>query len=209
VPNLYPALERQEVVIHTPEHLRSIAELGDDQLGLVAEAWRERAAAARHEGFSYVHAFVNEGHAAGASLPHTHSQLAWFREVPPAPAAEGGAARLPPGERVLERDGLVLLCPWASRVPYEMLVAPVEPEARAFDSALLDPALALAAEAVRRLRAVEPEAPLNLWLHDVPWWHIELLPRLSILAGLELGAGIYVNTLTPEEAALRLASAAP
>lgn len=209
VPNLYPALERQEVVIHTPEHLRSIAELGDSQLGLVADAWRERAAAARREGFGYVHALVNEGRAAGASLPHTHSQLAWFRDLPPAPAAENTGAHLPRGERVLESNGLVLLCPWTSRVPYEMLVAPVEPEDGAFDSVLLGPALALAAEAVRRLRAVEPEAPLNLWLHDVPWWHIELVPRLSILAGLELGAGIYVNTLTPEEAALRLASASP
>jgi UDPglucose--hexose-1-phosphate uridylyltransferase len=207
VPNLYPALERQEVVIHTPEHLHSIAELADEQLELVAEAWRERAAAARREGFGYVHALVNEGRAAGASLPHTHSQLAWFREVPPAPAAEGSTARLPAGERVLERDGLVLLCPWASRLPYEMLVAPIEPEEGAFDSELLAAALALAAEAVRRLRALEPGVALNLWLHDVAWWHIELLPRLSILAGLELGAGIYVNPVTPEEAALKLGSA--
>ena len=194
------------MVIHTPEHQRSIAELRDEQLELVAEAWRKRAGAARAEGFGYIHALVNEGREAGASLPHTHSQLAWFREPPPAAVAES-RAWLPDGERVLERDGLVLLCPWASRLPYEMLVAPIEPEAGAFDSALLGPALALAAEGVRRLRAVESEAPLNLWLHDVAWWHVELLPRLSTLAGLELGAGIYVNTLTPEEAALRLGSA--
>jgi len=207
VPNLYPALERQEVVIHSPEHLRSIAELGDHQLELVAEAWRQRAAAARREGFTYVHALVNEGREAGGSLPHTHSQLVWLHAVPPAAASERNLARLLEGERVLERDGLALVCPAASRLPYEMLVAPAQPEAGGLSSDLLGPALGLAAEATRRLRSVEPGAPLNLWLHDVAWWHIELLPRLSVLAGLELGAGIYVNTLTPEEAAVRLRSA--
>ena len=53
----------------------------------------------------------------------------------------------------------------------------------------------------------DPDAPLNLWLHDVAWWHLELLPRLSVLAGLELGAGVYINTLAPEEAAVRLRDA--
>src|SRR5881397_2241 len=59
VPNLYPAVERQEVVVHTPEHLYSIDELDDEQLALVAEAWEKRASAARAEGFPYVQALVN------------------------------------------------------------------------------------------------------------------------------------------------------
>ena len=204
VPNLYPAVERQEVVVHTPEHRRSIAELDDEQLALVADAWRLRAEAACSEGFAYVQALVNEGREAGSSLPHTHSQLAWFREMPPAPAAESRFEALLDGELVLERDGLVLLCPRASRLAYELLLAPANRETGAFESALLAPALRLAAEAIRRLRSLRPEAPLNLWLHDVAWWHLELLPRLSVLAGLELGAGVYVNTLDPAEAAREL-----
>ena len=204
VPNLYPALERQEVVVHTPDHLRSIAEVPDEQLDLVAEAWQRRAAAARSEDFAYVHAFVNEGRAAGSSLPHTHSQLAWFRTLPPAAAAERNLSQLLDGEVVLERGGLVLLSPRVSRLPYELLIAPADPEADAFESDLLAPALRLLAEATRRLRALAPDAPLNAWLHDVPWWHVELLPRLSVLAGIELGAGVYINTLAPEEAAARL-----
>jgi UDPglucose--hexose-1-phosphate uridylyltransferase len=204
VPNLYPAVERQEVVVHSPEHLRSIAELSDEQLELVAEAWRLRARTAREEGFAYVHALVNEGRAAGSSLPHTHSQLAWLRETPPVPAAERNLDAMVDGDVVLERDGLVLLCPRAGRLAYELLIAPVEPQEDPFGSELLGPALALAAEGTRRLRALEGQVPLNLWLHDVSWWHLELVPRLSALAGLELGAGIYVNTVAPEEAAARL-----
>jgi UDPglucose--hexose-1-phosphate uridylyltransferase len=202
VPNLYPALERQEVVVHTPEHLTSIADLDDGRLEVVAEAWRRRAADV--DGYAYLHALVNEGREAGSSLPHTHSQLAWFSEVPPAPATERGLSGLLEGEAVLERGGLVLLCPHGSRLPYEMLVAPAEPQGRAFESDLLGPALALAAEGARRLRRLVPDAPLNLWVHDVEWWHVELLPRLAVLAGIELGAGVSINGLPPEDAAAAL-----
>jgi len=204
VPNLYPALERQEVVVHVPDHRRSLAELTDDELARVAEAWAHRAVAARAEGFPYVHALVNEGRAAGSSLPHTHSQLVWLREPPPVAAAERDCSQLLEGGAVLERDGVVLLCPPASWTPYQMLVAPAQPEADAFASARLATALALAAEGVRRLRSLEPEAAVNVWLHDVAWWHLEVAPRLSVFAGLELGAGIFVNTLDPDEAARRL-----
>ena len=199
VPNLYPAFERQEVVIHTPEHLRSIGELSDDALSLVAEAWQARAA-----GPGYVHAIVNEGRIAGSSLPHTHSQLVWLAEPPPVVAQEGAMERVLDGEPVFERDGVTVLCPHISTDPYEMRIAPTEPEADAFTSARLATALQASAEALRRVRSVEPGAPANLWLHDGPWWHIHIVPRLTVAAGIELGAGIYVNQLPPAEAAARL-----
>ena len=88
VPNLYPALERQEVVIHSPRHVRSFAELHDDEVAAVAQAWHLRRVAAREEGFAYLHLVLNEGKAAGASLAHSHSQLVWFREQPPAVVEE-------------------------------------------------------------------------------------------------------------------------
>jgi UDPglucose--hexose-1-phosphate uridylyltransferase len=43
--------------------------------------------------------------------------------------------------------------------------------------------------------------PLNLWLHASGHWHIEVVPRFGVLAGIELGAGYFVNTLAPESAA--------
>ena len=91
VPNKYPAFERQEVVIHSPEHRRSLAELDREQLDVVAEAWRLRAEAAR-EGGKVIFAGVNEGRAAGASLLHSHSQLYWLDQEPPLPEFELKAA---------------------------------------------------------------------------------------------------------------------
>ena len=198
VPNLYPALERQEVVVHSPEHRHSVAELSGEQLELVAEAWQRRA----QDVPGYVHAFVNEGREAGSSLPHTHSQLAWFPSRPPIPAAESGLSL--DGETVLERDGLVVQCPSVSRVPYEVVIAPAEPQADAFRSDRLGTALALLGEAARRVHAVTGVVPLNAWLHDTDHWHLEVMPRTTVLAGLELGAGIYLNAVPPEEAARAL-----
>ena len=93
VPNLYPAFERQEVVMHSPEHVRSLAELDDEQVGLVAEAWRQRREA---EPAGYLHAIVNEGKAAGGSLAHSHSQLVWLPGAPPLVTAETRRARARP-----------------------------------------------------------------------------------------------------------------
>jgi UDPglucose--hexose-1-phosphate uridylyltransferase len=230
VPNLYPAVGgevgRQEVVVHSPRHARSLAELAAEELADVATAWQARAAAARDAGYAYVHAFLNEGRSAGASQPHSHSQLVWLRSVPPGAAQEldgeqscrlcealaaerAGEARL-----VLERDGLLLLCPYASRGPYELLVAAASHEPDAFSAGgRLADGLTLLAEGIRRLRSAAGFVPLNAWLHTSAFggrqghWHIELVPRTAVWAGLELGAGIYVNPLPPEQAAETLRAA--
>ena len=199
--------------------MRSFADLNDDEVGGVALAWRERARAARAAGFPYVHALLNEGREAGASLPHSHTQLAWLKEAPPAIVAEEGGdgcavcrhleAELASGARLIaERDGLVVLAAYGGRLPYELLVAPrAHVEGSAFEGALLAPALGLVSEALRRLHALEGPVPVNAWLHDPGHWHLEVLPRLTVFAGIELGAGIYVNSLAPEDAAAALREA--
>jgi UDPglucose--hexose-1-phosphate uridylyltransferase len=199
VPNLYPALGRQEVVVHSRRHVRSLAELGEEELELVAEAWRRRVAADP----GHVFAFVNEGREAGASRPHSHSQLVWLPEPPP----ERGRPR---GEPFAKADGLGIACPWASRLPYETVIAPLAPEPDAFRSELLGPSLRLLARTVRRIQELEGPVPLNAWVeHGGDEWRLVLLPRIAVLAGLELGAGVFINTLPPEEAAARLKHEGP
>jgi UDPglucose--hexose-1-phosphate uridylyltransferase len=203
VPNLYPAFEGQEVVVHSPDHRLTFAALADDEAARVAEAWQARRRA-RPEG--YLHAFVNEGAAAGASREHTHSQLVWLPEPPPEVTRERGEPDL--SHAIAARDGVVLAAAPAPRRELELLIAPERPDGDAFVSERLAPALALLAEGARRLRALEGEAlAWNAWLHAGPWWHLEVLPRTSVLAGLELGAGVYVATRPPEEAAAALRAA--
>jgi UDPglucose--hexose-1-phosphate uridylyltransferase len=204
VPNLYPAFDGQEVVIHTPRHCHFLAELMADEIAAVAAAWQARAAARG----GYLHAFVNERSEAGASLPHTHSQLVWFAGPPPEVERElrSGPCPVcdPPGGDALtiaERDGVVLRAAWAGRMPYELLVAPAVHEQDPWRSGRLAAALQLAAEGLRRLHELEGPCPMNLWLHESGHWHIEIVPRLTILGGVELGAGYFVNPLPPEAAA--------
>jgi UDPglucose--hexose-1-phosphate uridylyltransferase len=185
-------------VIHTPRHVRTFAELTDEEIGFVAEAWNARIATS---GSAYIHPLINEGRAAGASLPHPHSQLVWLAEPPPAVQAErpDGLTKVVELAReqklvVAEADDLVAFCHPVGRLPYETLIA------SGADATLTD-ALRLLRDLVARLREAEGPVPWNAWLHHGAAWHIELVPRLSVLAGIELGAGIYVNSLPPEQAA--------
>jgi UDPglucose--hexose-1-phosphate uridylyltransferase len=191
VPNLYPAFERQEVVIHSPDHVRSFAELGDDRVGLVAEAWRQRIG----EDDGRVLALVNEGRLAGASLPHSHSQLVWT-ELPEEPGDEVRPLLEP--HPVLHRGDVTAAVHPVGAAPYESVIAP-----RGADGELGD-GLLLLRDLVRRLRRLEGSRPWNAWLHPGPPWHLHFVPRLTALAGIELGAGIYVNVMPPERAAERL-----
>jgi UDPglucose--hexose-1-phosphate uridylyltransferase len=208
VPNLYPAFERQEVVIHTPRHARSFAELTDAEVDAVATAWTMRAEAASAKGFAYLHPLINEGRAAGASLMHSHSQLVWLRDPPAAVDTERGDGLRDLLLTAREQDlvvrstqGLVAFCHPAGRLPYETAIASEEVREPRPDQATLALALTLLRDVVAALHAVEGHVPWNAWLHHGRDWHLELVPRLSILAGIELGAGIYVNALAPERAA--------
>jgi UDPglucose--hexose-1-phosphate uridylyltransferase len=215
VPNLYPAFEHQEVIVHTPRHVRTLAELDDEELAAIAVAWHERLGAAREAGFDYPFLLFNEGREAGASLPHTHSQLVWLREAPPEVqnelprlASEACALCEVLADDTLEIavDGdLSLRAAPAGRAPYEVLIAPQAHEAEPGLEAL-GSAARLLRLTVSRLRALEGPTPLNAWLHHGAHWHFEVVPRLPVLAGLELGGGIFVNWLAPEEAAARLRS---
>jgi UDPglucose--hexose-1-phosphate uridylyltransferase len=189
------------VVVHTPRHVRTFADLTDEEIALVAEAWNARLATA---GSSYVHPLINEGRVAGASLPHSHSQLVWLPEPPPAVQAERpeGLTEVVAAAReqnlvVAEADDLVAFCHPVGRLPYETLIAPGS-------DATLPDALRLLRDLIARLREAEGQVPWNAWLHHGDHWHVELVPRLSVLAGLELGAGIYVNSMPPEQAAENL-----
>jgi UDPglucose--hexose-1-phosphate uridylyltransferase len=82
-----------------------------------------------------------------------------------------------------------------------MVVAPRKCTRSPFEGPELAAALRLFSEGIRRLHVAEGAVPLNAWLHASGHWHLEIVPRLSVLAGLELGAGYFVNTLAPESAA--------
>ena len=202
-------------------------ELEPAELELAVEVWRERMRA--HAAAACLHLFVNEGAAAGASREHTHAQLLALDFVPALIARErerfgAYAARTMGGsllddllaEEVRRRervvaidDDAVVLAPYAATLPYQLMLVPRRPRPRFEDAG--PSGAALLHDALTRLRRRFGEGPpLNLWVRTAPrgaehfCWRIDILPRLTELAGLELGSGVALNTVTPEQAAAEL-----
>ena len=227
-----PATGEHEVIVHTPEPLSSLLELGPDGLAEAMGAWRERMRA--HPEARYLHLIVNEGREAGASLPHSHAQLYALPFVPAAVARERerftaysdrtqGRNLLGDllGEEVKRRERIVAvdseavtLCPFAARVPFHLQLVPREPRARFEDDGPLG--AGVLHETLARLAAeLGGLPPFNLWVRTAPrdaeryCWRIDLLPRLAQFAGLELGTGVNLCVLAPERAAERLRAAEP
>ncbi len=218
-----PATGAHEVIVNGPEHVTAMAELDEEQFGAAIATWRERMRA--HSGASYVQLIVNEGGGAGASLEHTHAQLYALPFVPAAVAREreragaygertaGGGLlsdvlveEVRRGERLVAIDDeAALICPWASRSPFELRVVPRQEEAR-FEEG--EGGAAMLRTALRVLAARFDGPPeLNLWVRTAPHgadtfhWHIDIAPRLTVKAGFELGTGIDINVYPPERAA--------
>ncbi len=225
-----PARGFHEVVINSPEPVVSLSQLSVKQVAAAMDVWRDRMRF--HSDAACVHVIVNERIEAGASLPHTHAQLYALDFVPAAIARErerfgayatrtmGGnlladlvQAEVRQRERIVAIDDeTVLMAPYASSVPFQLLIAPRTPRMRFEDdgptgAAMLHNALGRLA---RRLGA---NPPLNLWVRTAPrgaehfGWRIDILPRLTHLAGLELGAGVHLNIVAPEQAAAELRDA--
>jgi galactose-1-phosphate uridylyltransferase len=117
------------------------------------------------------------------------------------PAPEEALERLPEllaSYEVERRGGVVTAVHPVGAAPYECLIASVDARAELADG------LVLLRNLVRRFQDAVGVRPWNAWLHPGPSWHLHFVPRLTALAGIELGADIYVNVLPPERAAEQL-----
>ena len=225
-----PARVAHEVIINAPDPVSSLSDLTLNQVIEAVDVWRERMRS--HGEASYVHLIVNERREAGASLPHTHAQLYVLDFVPAAIARErerfGAYTTRTMGgnlladlvqEEVRRRqrivaidDETVLMAPYGARVPFQLLIAPRTPRGRFEDEG--PTGARMLHEALCRLsRRLGASPPLNLWVRTAPrgaehfCWRIDILPRLVHLAGLELGTGVHINIVPPEQAAAELRDA--
>ena len=225
-----PATGAHEVIINGPQSVLSLAELPVEQVVAAVEVWRERMRA--HAGSAYLQLIVNERREAGASLPHTHAQLYALDFVPAAVAREreraGAYTTRTMGQSLLgdlvaeevrrrERivaidDDAVLLAPYASRLPFQLMLAPRTPRARFEDAG--PTGAALLHDGLQRLaRHLGSSPPLNMWVRTAPrgtddfCWRIDVMPRLTHLAGLELSTELNLNIVAPEDAAAALRAA--
>jgi UDPglucose--hexose-1-phosphate uridylyltransferase len=222
-----PATGAHEVIINGPQPVLSLAELPRAQVLLAVATWQLRMRA--HRDCACVQLIVNERPEAGASLPHTHAQLYGLDFVPAAVARERErfgayatrtmgqnlladlvAEEVRLGERIVAMDeDAVLISPYAARLPFQLMLAPRRPRA-SFEDDGPNGAGLLYDGLCRLARHLGASPPLNLWVRTAPrgaehfCWRIDVMPRLTHLAGLELSTDINLNVVAPEHAAALL-----
>jgi len=185
----------------------------------------------RDERLRHVLVFKNYGSAAGASLEHSHSQIIALPIVPTRVREEIEGAKnyflykdrcvfcdivrqeLRQRKRVIaENSGFVSIAPFASRFPFETWILPKihQPSYEQMESSFYGQAAEILSGTLRKLKQVLDDPPYNYIIHtssypeqdrDYYHWHIEIMPKLTKVAGFEWGTGFYINPTPPEEAA--------
>ncbi|MFQ5822460.1 MAG: galactose-1-phosphate uridylyltransferase [bacterium] len=184
--------------------------------------------------FKYILIFKNHGVAAGASLEHTHSQLIVTPIIPKRvmEELEGSKRFYNYKERcifcdiirqegqsqrrlVASFDSYITIEPFAPRFPYETWILPTQHYSH-YENMPNEMYYELASvlkDALSRINSALGYPPFNFILHTSPiqesmyleyHWHLEIIPKLTKVAGFEWGSGFYINSTPPEIAAEHL-----
>ncbi|MEJ5257924.1 MAG: galactose-1-phosphate uridylyltransferase [Fervidobacterium sp.] len=186
---------------------------------------------AKDERVKYILVFRNHGKEGGASLAHPHSQIIATPVVPKTVQEELDGAKdyysykercvfcdminqekIENRRLIEENEHFIAFEPYAARFPFETWVLPkrhshdfgsiTEDEVRSFARIMKD--------VLHRIYVVLNNPPYNFLIHTAPvfeegktyyHWHVEIIPRLTRVAGFEWGSGFYINPVPPEDAA--------
>lgn len=222
-----------EVFVITPDHTSGVGTFNDTVIRDVMSALRRRFEEhSRTPNVRYTQAFINHGREAGASLSHPHGQILGLPFVPGEILEEeraferfkGGcilcatidAERVDNKRVVLDTEDTLVVAPYWSGSPYELLIIPTSHDAHITDSSeglLTGIGLAIR-DSIRMLNKTLGDVAYNLVFHTAPahhagtfHWHVHLWPKLTTTAGFEKGTGVLINIVPPEDAAFELLSA--
>lgn len=247
--DLMDGIGAHEIIVESPQHVGNAADLPQELLHASLKAAMERIIDLERDArFRYVLWFKNYGVVAGAGrVQHSRSQLIATPVTPLRVKEEllGARSYFDSKERclicdllnqerqtttrvVLESAHFLVVCPFASRFPFELWIVPKR-HGCDFGKIQADELADLAGVwkgILTRLKQVLNDPPYNALLHTAPFrnhrgkaghwktieedyhWHLELIPRLTRVAGFEWGSGFYINPTPPEESARYLREAA-
>jgi len=221
-----------EVLVESPKHDNHPSVASVPQLTHVVNAYVDRLRELSSKPYvAYVSIFRNHGLEAGASLSHAHSQIIATPTIPKIVEEELNASResfqknkdcafceiVKEEEQsprfIWKNQHFVIFAPWASVNPFEFWVFPKNHQCCLLD--LSQSEVEALAKAMRvslgGLRTLLDDPPYNFGFHQITagacdcyHWHLEVYPRLSIWAGFEKSTGMYINVVSPEDAAQSL-----
>ncbi|MEK7121258.1 MAG: galactose-1-phosphate uridylyltransferase [Patescibacteria group bacterium] len=182
----------------------------------------------------YILIFHNHGSLAGASIYHNHSQILSMPILPPEVlrSVKGSeeyylknkqkvhdmmvGATLKDKKRVVfENEKFIAFCPYVSKTPYEVRIFPKQSSPR-FEN-ISDEDIPYLADSlnmmIKKLHRVLDNPDYNFYIHTAPvddgnydyyHWHVEIVPKVGVFGGFELGTDMYINDVDPDEAAEKL-----
>jgi UDPglucose--hexose-1-phosphate uridylyltransferase len=206
-PNKYPFAPREEnheVIVETRAHNKRLSNFKPGEILELYHFYQRRVN--KMKNFTYL--FKNEGANAGASIPHAHSQLVTLPRKPKLAGVEKRALNF---KEILKKEKRMVVkedkqsvsyCPRASKHPLEAWIVSKRGTS------------ALGNLTVKEMKSVSQKLLLimkkldgklknpafNIYHHDTPNYHLHAVPRITTLAGMELGLNVYVNPVPPEEA---------
>lgn len=220
-----------EVIIESPAHNECIAHMRDSQVERILHAYRARFNVLRQNPIlKHITIFKNHGEAAGTSLSHPHSQLIATpipspemrrkRETAAAYENDMGSClycdllriELAERKRIVEvSDDFVVFHPYASRSPFETWIVPRlhQPSFSRMSDDKIAPLASVLRKTLGSLYEALHNPDFNYVIHTAPTdeedlyydWHIRIIPRLTTIAGFEMGSGTYITTALPEQSA--------
>ncbi len=219
-----------EVIIECPDHNMTLSTMPLKSVEEALWAFHHRITDLKKDTrFKYVLVFKNEGDEAGASLEHTHSQLIALPIVPQLVEEEIVQAEQyykykercifcdiihqesADKKRVIsENEYFIAIAPFAPRSPFETMILPKRHESNFFPRGNFSQLARILQQTLKQIDKVLDLPPYNFMIHTSPFkneeneyyhWHIEIIPKLTKIAGFEWGSGFYINPTPPEEAA--------
>jgi len=227
-----PGIGQHEVIIETPYHNETLGTVDEEKAFEIVAAYHLRyRKLSEDRRFKLIKIFRNQGSAAGTSLEHPHSQIVATPVVPIHirhlleeatrffdDHGECVFCRMIEMELkektrvVLQEHGFIVIEPFASRVPFETWIIPLQHHATfgEVDAMELKGFATVLSDVMKRFRVMLNDPAYNMVIRTAPigeegedyyHWHAQIIPRLTTPAGFELGTGVYINTNLPEESA--------
>ncbi|MBU0614773.1 MAG: galactose-1-phosphate uridylyltransferase [Nanoarchaeota archaeon] len=210
-----------EVIAETNDHNQQLWDLDKDHIVRLLKVYKDRInKLSKKKNIKYVLIFKNHGREGGTSLIHSHSQVVALSKVPTDVSEKAEAAskhKKCPYCRIIktesrskrkcfENKSFVAIAPYASRFNYEVMIMPkrhVKSISELSDDELADWAQIMA-KVYAKLRFMG--ASFNHFIHYAPkgsnlHLQMEICPRIATWAGFEIGSGIIINSVSPEDAA--------
>lgn len=218
-------------IIITRDHYKHIHSLSVEKVEEIIRAYQERYLdLMNRQCVNYISIFHNHGREAGASIPHPHSQLMAFPIIPAdiRRSLKGSKEfhkkhkkcvhclmlkwEREEGRVIFQNEHFIVYAPFVPRTAFELRIFPRKHKSN-FEKLTKTErkylAEAFSATLGKLYRGLK-DPPYNFFIHTAPCdgkdykfyhWHIEILPKTSVWAGFELGTGIEISTIEPEEVA--------